>query len=536
MKIVKILTIALFLSLVSQSSNAQFWKDVLKTVTESGSSSSISSSSSSSKKKKKLSPAESSDESDSSVGIITSIVPDVIDHQTQSPALNLDVTVKYNQKKNGSIRCVIYADNNPLQIGSNYEDHKMLRDKLCYGEVKLPFTYFKESTEKKSIRVPLAADRLTGTSNETIYLKAYLIFDTYQKVMDIKDMRVSLSDVVELPSEESGKLGLISRVSVNGISVTDTRNLLVLDVKFWRRYMNTDFCCIAFVNNSPIPPVYSLEEMKPLLGSLCNGVKEVSGLKYSETEKCLVTVPIPKNFMQQPLYIRAYIVTAGNTTELRRQVYKTHVAYIGDMLAIDPTKINISRGVDVNPELVKFGMQVAYSNLFGVDGNGNQVCNKCDGSGCADCNWRGWKNDILTSALKTMGSSKGSNTKTINSSRVSTPLNGRHTKVFQNGDKYVGDFKNGYCTGKGTYTWVSEGLTYTGDFNYNQLHGFGTFTDKTMKYVGEFKNDKMDGKGILYDLENKEYVKGLWKDEVLIEVYETGPYSPQSQKTVAPKK
>ena len=536
MKTLRTIAIVLLFSLVSQPSNAQFWKNVLKTVGEIvNDDSSSSSSNSSQKKKKKSSSTENLNQSDSSAGTITNITPNVIDHQTQSPALNLDVNIKYNQDKNGTIRCIIYADNNPLQIGNKYEDHKTLKNKLCYGEVSLPFTYYKESTEKKSIRIPLATDRLTGNSNETIYLKAYLIFDEYQKVMDMKEMQVSLSDVTELPSKESNKLGFISSVSVRGISATQTRYLLGLDVKFWRRYMNTDFSCVVFVSKSPLPAIYALEEMKSLIGSVNNGIKQISGVKYSEIEKCFITIPIPKDFTRQPLYIRAYAVTTGNTTEFRRNVYKSHIAYTSDMFTVDPTKITIGQGMDVDEGLVKVGMQMAYSNLFGIDRNGNQICESCKGLGCADCMWRGWKNDALTTAFKMMRNSRGNSTQATKKSHISAPLNGRHTKVFPNGDKYTGDFKDGYCTGKGTYTWPSEGLKYTGDFKYNQLHGNGTFTDKTMKYVGEFKNDKMDGKGILYDSERKEYVKGLWKDEELIEVYETGPYNPQSHNTSAKK-
>ena len=68
--------------------------------------------------------------------------------------------------------------------------------------------------------------------------------------------------------------------------------------------------------------------------------------------------------------------------------------------------------------------------------------------------------------------------------------NGQGTYTFANGDKYVGEFKDGKGHGQGTATWA-DGEKYVGEFKDGKKHGQGTITFANgEKYVGEWKNGK----------------------------------------------
>ena len=80
----------------------------------------------------------------------------------------------------------------------------------------------------------------------------------------------------------------------------------------------------------------------------------------------------------------------------------------------------------------------------------------------------------------------------LNNKRVP---NGKGTKTWPNGNKYVGLFKNG--TGiKGTL-FFANGEKYTGQFKSGDRHGKGKYTwPSGRKYVGQWKKGKFSGKGI----------------------------------------
>ena len=85
------------------------------------------------------------------------------------------------------------------------------------------------------------------------------------------------------------------------------------------------------------------------------------------------------------------------------------------------------------------------------------------------------------------------------------------TVTFTNGDKYVGEFKDGKKNGQGTYTWP-DGDKYVGEHKDGKKNGQGTYTFASgNKYVGEYKDGKRDGQGTLTFADGT-IDEGIWKD------------------------
>ena len=84
------------------------------------------------------------------------------------------------------------------------------------------------------------------------------------------------------------------------------------------------------------------------------------------------------------------------------------------------------------------------------------------------------------------------------------------TYTYANGDKYVGEHRDGKAHGHGTYTF-SDGEKYIGEYRDDERHGQGTNTwPDGEKYVGEWKDDKKHGQGTYTWSRNAEtYVAGL---------------------------
>merc|ERR1711979_178204 len=65
---------------------------------------------------------------------------------------------------------------------------------------------------------------------------------------------------------------------------------------------------------------------------------------------------------------------------------------------------------------------------------------------------------------------------------------GKGTKYFKNGDKYVGNWKNGEMSGYGVYTWAN-GDRYEGQYKNGRRHGQGTgYFANGETYVGSFED------------------------------------------------
>ena len=72
---------------------------------------------------------------------------------------------------------------------------------------------------------------------------------------------------------------------------------------------------------------------------------------------------------------------------------------------------------------------------------------------------------------------------------------------FDDGSKYVGEWKDDGMNGQGTYTW-SDGAKYVGEFKDGKKHGQGTYTfangntDKGYYMNGDFIPDICKGMGL----------------------------------------
>ena len=69
------------------------------------------------------------------------------------------------------------------------------------------------------------------------------------------------------------------------------------------------------------------------------------------------------------------------------------------------------------------------------------------------------------------------------------------TYIWPDGEKYVGEFKDGKRHGRGTNTFA-DGEKYVGEYKDGKRQGQGTYTYASgAKYVGEYKDGKMHGQG-----------------------------------------
>lgn len=94
---------------------------------------------------------------------------------------------------------------------------------------------------------------------------------------------------------------------------------------------------------------------------------------------------------------------------------------------------------------------------------------------------------------------------------ASGPMNCVGELSFPNGEKYVGEVKNGQPDGQGTYSW-SNGAKYVGQWANGLRNGRGAYTwPNGERYVGEFQNNKKHGQGTLIYANGRKYV-GEFKD------------------------
>ena len=103
------------------------------------------------------------------------------------------------------------------------------------------------------------------------------------------------------------------------------------------------------------------------------------------------------------------------------------------------------------------------------------------------------------------------------------PCNGNYwnncfgEEKYDNGDKYLGQWKDNKRNGQGTYTYAN-GDKYVGQYIDGKINGQGTYTFADGdKYVGQYIDDKRSGQGILYNPNGSIKQQGLWRDDNFVQ-------------------
>ena len=92
--------------------------------------------------------------------------------------------------------------------------------------------------------------------------------------------------------------------------------------------------------------------------------------------------------------------------------------------------------------------------------------------------------------------------------------NGNMGEIYENGDKYLGDFVNGKKEGKGIMTY-GNGDRYEGEFSNDVKEGYGRMLyNNGEQYEGEFRYDVKEGYGIYHFLDGDTY-KGDFKNDFM---------------------
>jgi serine/threonine-protein kinase len=92
--------------------------------------------------------------------------------------------------------------------------------------------------------------------------------------------------------------------------------------------------------------------------------------------------------------------------------------------------------------------------------------------------------------------------------------NGLGIRTWPDGEKYAGTYKDGKVHGKGKFVFV-DGEKYAGEFKDGKIQGGGTMTfTNGDKYVGEFKGNKRTGQGVYKYASGAKYV-GEFMDTAL---------------------
>ena len=127
-------------------------------------------------------------------------------------------------------------------------------------------------------------------------------------------------------------------------------------------------------------------------------------------------------------------------------------------------------------------------------------------------------NDIIISDINKIINENNINNKFKNIIDIYYKINrSKKTKIYENGDKYIGEFINDIKNGKGILYFNKndeyERNRYEGDFKDDRLEGKGIYywTDGE-RYEGDFKDGKREGKGINY-YKNGDRFEGNFKDD-----------------------
>jgi len=91
--------------------------------------------------------------------------------------------------------------------------------------------------------------------------------------------------------------------------------------------------------------------------------------------------------------------------------------------------------------------------------------------------------------------------------------------ALPNGDRYLGEFREGKYSGYGSYHFAM-GARYEGEWRNNERHGQGTFTHRSgERYIGEWRNDRYHGQGVELRADGSVNRSGQWSAGVLVQSF-----------------
>jgi len=91
--------------------------------------------------------------------------------------------------------------------------------------------------------------------------------------------------------------------------------------------------------------------------------------------------------------------------------------------------------------------------------------------------------------------------------------------ALPNGDRYLGEFREGRYSGYGSYDFAT-GARYEGEWRNNERHGQGTFTHGSgERYIGEWRNDRYHGQGVELRADGSVNRSGQWSAGVLVQSF-----------------
>ena len=89
--------------------------------------------------------------------------------------------------------------------------------------------------------------------------------------------------------------------------------------------------------------------------------------------------------------------------------------------------------------------------------------------------------------------------------------------IYEDGEYYIGQFKNGLRHGKGTMYYSNGNIMYEGDWVNDKREGNGKYIDENSNYyIGQWKNDLKHGKGTEYYKNGSIKFDGYWKNNEFV--------------------
>ena len=395
MRTFKYIMIVFTLMALPTNVHAQFFKKLLNTVTEiiSDKDDSTSPRSLAPKSSKKTSTETTSVTSTNSNAIakLTDINVNYINFNASYPMLNVSLVTNY---LGGGPECYVFVDSAPLPEATTYNEVMALKEKKSCGRIPLTRSFDVERPNINKADIGINAKWMSVEPYNKLYLRGYLLNLDTKKILDSKNIEINRFDIGEIPNGDSGELGKILNMKVIGIrSFSDCQKLYV-DVTFWRQYTNTPFYCLLFATETPLN-VNTVAALKPLTVKIPFGTGTKKGTRYSYGEKCIVSIPIPNSMQAKKLYLQGYAVTEKYTKTAGKTVGKPFIAHKTPSTIVNLADYEVISGMEGTDELAKLMTQSMFSELWGIDKNGNMICNYCNGLGCIECRWRGYNNKEL---------------------------------------------------------------------------------------------------------------------------------------------